>query len=285
MGLYDRDYGRYEAEPGVHVTLPQSVTMRIVLATGCVYLLQMLFQQTAWFTGAFELHPLWYKQPWKIYQLLTYGFLHSPHSIQHILFNMYGLWLFGREVEHRYGRKEFLLFYLSAIVFSGLFWNLSALASGGPLLPLVGASGGVVAVAILFALSFPHRTILFLFVFPMPMWVLACILVGFDVYGAIHRSGTSNVAFTAHLAGAAFALFYYKSGWSPGRWIANKLTGVAPRRKPKLRIHEPDQESSDTDQRVDDILKKIQDEGKDSLTRRERRILEKASKEYQRRRQ
>ena len=50
-----------------------------------------------------------------------------------------------------------------------------------------------------------------------------------------------------------------------------------------MRVHDPET-ADDTEKAVDEILKKIQDHGRDSLTRKERRILEEASREYQKRR-
>ena len=67
-----------------------------------------------------------FTHPWQAWQLLTYGFAHaslgSPSGIWHVLFNMFTLWMLGRMVEMKYGRKEFLTFYLVSIVFSGLAW-------------------------------------------------------------------------------------------------------------------------------------------------------------------
>ncbi len=287
MGLYDRDYGR-DSQPGLHLSAPQSMTMRIIVFTVCVYVAQNLFGRAGWVNQFLALDPLWYQKPWQCYQLLTYGFLHSLQAIQHILFNMYALWLFGRDLEQRYGRREFLTFYLSAIVIGGLVWNGVTLAQGGASAGLIGASAGTVAVTILFAFNFPHRKLLFMFLFPMPMWVLGCIIFFSDAYGALENSDMSNVAFVAHLGGAAFAFLYYRFGWNPGSWMANWYTASASKRSrstAKLRVHDPDSEGSATDQRVDEILKKIQEKGQDSLTWRERRVLEKASQEYQRKRE
>ena len=56
-------------------------------------------------------------------------------------------------------------------------------------------------------------------------------------------------------------------------------------RRTKLRIHDPEDEpDSKTDDKVDEILRKINEQGQDSLTWRERRILERASREYQKKR-
>lgn len=290
MGLYDREYGRYDdygQRPGVHLSAPRTMTMKVILFTAGVYLLQLMFGLSGWPNQYFSLESNWYQQPWKVYQLLTYGFLHSQLGLQHILFNMYGLWLFGRDIEQRYGSREFLTFYLTAIVVAGLVWSLSTLATGQPSSGLIGASGGVVAVTILFAFHFPHRTLLLMFLFPVPMWVLGCIIVISDAYGAAYHRDVSNVAFFAHLAGAAFAFAYYRSGWRLSRWLPENVSMPSVKRRAKLRIHDPgelEQTNSDTDDAVDDILRKIKEQGQDSLTWRERRILEKASREYQKKR-
>lgn len=285
MGLYDRDYGRNQ-EPGLHLSAPQTMTMKLVIFTGCVYLVQIIVGQSGWVNEYFALDTNWYRQPWKVFQLLTYGFLHSQLAVQHVLFNMYGLWLFGRDIEQRYGRREFLAFYLAAIIVAGLIWNVSTIVAGNPSGGLIGASGGVVAVTILFALHYPHRTILLMFVFPVPMWVLGCIIVVGDAYGALNYQDVSNVAFIAHLGGAAFAFLYYRFGWSLSRWLPDGAKLPKMKRRAKLRIHEPDDHDveSDMDKRVNQILKKIQDQGQDSLTWRERRFMEQASREYQKRR-
>lgn len=277
MGLYDRDYA-YGGEPGFHVQAPKTVTTQLVLITVCVYGLQLFVEP---FSSWFALNADWFKQPWSGYRLLSYGFLHDTRGIEHILFNMFMLWMFGREVEYRYGRREYLLFYLWAIVFAGLFWSISE-ASMGRNAYLVGASGGISAIFVLFALNFPHRQVLFMFLIPMPMWVAALIIVGIDVYGAIARSGV--IACTAHLAGAVAGLYYYKFGFSPFAWIADRFSGVSLPGKPKLRIHEPTESGTEFDAEVDRILKKIQEQGQDSLTDHERRLLQKASQEYQRKR-
>jgi hypothetical protein len=92
-----------------------------------------------------------------------------------------------------------------------------------------------------------------------------------------------NVAFTAHLGGALFALLYFQSGIRLERFLpsGSMLQHLQP--KPKLRVHDPES-AEDAEEAVDEILKKIQAEGRDSLTRRERKILEEASREYQKRR-
>jgi membrane associated rhomboid family serine protease len=283
MGIYDRDYNRgdqYGDAPGHHLAIPQSMTVKLVVFTALVYVAQLLSNN--WVTRAGELQFDWYRHPWEAYRLITYGFLHSPVDLWHIVLNMFGFWLFGRDVEHKYGPREFLAFYLTAIVVAGIVWTLAELVSPEPS-HMVGASGGVSAVLILFAFHFPYRTVLFMFIIPMPMWVLAVIMVVMDAFGAMHRSG--DVAFTAHLGGALFAAIYYKSGMRLSRWLPERLRLPRLGPRPKLRVHRDEEEDDRTDERiVDDILRKIQEQGQDSLTPSERRILEEASREYQKKR-
>ena len=154
------------------------------------------------------LYSHWYDRPWNAYRLLTYGFLHDPNSLWHIAFNMYALWSFGNQVERVYGSTKFLWMFLTAIVFAGLVWSLSEASMGRMQGIVLGASGGVVAVVVLFALNFPHaKGMIFPLPIPIPMWVLAVGLVLMDLQGAVSRQG--NIAFTAHLGGRCLAGFSF----------------------------------------------------------------------------
>jgi hypothetical protein len=137
-------------------------------------------------------------------------------------------------------------------------------------------------VLVLFAFNFPHREVLFMMFLPMPMWLLATIMVVMDAAGAVQRSG--NVAFTAHLGGAAFAFLYYQWGWHLQRLIPGPGMWKRLKPKPKLRVVDADDSDADADAdkaRLDAILKKISEKGEDSLTYGERRFLQRTSKEYQ----
>ena len=290
MGIYDRDYGRetYNRPPGVHLGDTWSLTTKIVLFTFCVYVIQCV--SGVWFTSLFSLHADWFHQPWRFFEFLTYGFLHSPEDFKHILFNMFALWMFGRAVEQRYGKQEYLLFYLAAIIFAGICWNVTALFNEGnssPPMPggwMLGASGGITAVLILFAFSFPHQKLLFMFAIPMPAWVFAIIMVVLDLLGATGRMG-SNVAYTAHLGGALFGFLYFRLHWRLSNFWSGNFSLPKMRRRPKLHVHDPSGVASgDSETEVDDILRKIQQHGQNNLTNRERQILQRASREYQQKR-
>jgi membrane associated rhomboid family serine protease len=287
MGIYDRDYGRRNYRPsGFELGGSTTLTTKLVIVMFAVYVVQLMAKGSQ-FTDLLSLHSDVFKRPLYLFQLLTYGFLHDVDDLRHIVFNMIGLWFFGRAVEYRYGPREYLAFFLIAVIAAGLVWVVGEFAAhrgivAGP--AMLGASGGVTAVLILFALNFPHQTVLFMFFIPMPMWVLALILVGMDAMGAVNRSG--DVAFTAHLGGALFAFVYYQAGWRFERFLPSGALLEQLKPKPKLRVVDPDDADANesTDAQVDEILKKIQEHGRESLTRSERRILEDASRQYQKKR-
>ena len=119
---------------------------------------------------------------------------------------MFGLWMFGTDIETVSGRFEFLRFYLVAIVLSGLAWVAYTFAnSADPALagPLIGASGGVMAVLTLFVFRYPKRTILLMGFLPLPAWAVGILYVFGDL-SMVHSA--DNVAHIAHLAGAAFGV-------------------------------------------------------------------------------
>jgi membrane associated rhomboid family serine protease len=295
MGFTDRDYQRgdyYERQPGFYLGGPRTLTTNLVIVMFVIYAIQIITRgappDEGWFTNTFSLHADVVKRPWLIFELLTYGFLHDVWNFQHILFNMITLWFFGRSVEYRYGKREYFTFFLAAVVFAGVTWVVGDFIAQKQWLSnhqILGASGGIMALLVLFCLNFPHQLIYIWGILPIPAWVLAVLYVGNDLMGTLgHRAaGGSNVAFTAHLGGALFALLYFQSGIRLERLIpsSSMFEGLKP--KPKLKVHDPES-AEETDEAVDEILKKIQAQGRDSLTRRERRILEEASREYQKRR-
>ena len=300
MGMYDRDYYRDE-RGGFSLSFPSSVIGRLVLANVALWLADgLLFNQqhllTSWLAASADdlLHP------WLWWRFISYGFAHDPSNISHVLLNMFGLWVFGRDLEQIYGRREFLRLYLALLLVSAVVWSVVNLLLRMPHASVIGASGAVVGMIVLFVLHYPRRTILLMFVLPVPAWVLGVIVVGGDLLDALQRAPGDNVAYGVHLTGAAFAMVYYRFRWNLGE-AAGSLRGML-RRGPKLRVYGGDDEAQqpspsdspdsgdrsaeeDLSLQVDEILAKIHREGESSLTRRERRILETASREYQKRRQ
>ena len=168
-----------------------------------------------------------------LYQLVTYQFLHADFT--HILFNMFGLWMFGSVIENVWGPKKFLFYYISCGIGAGICQEIvqyaqyvsDASLSSLPLdtiIPVhvkegiqemsigdylnkgwtIGASGSIYAVILAFGMTFPNEHI-FIIPFPFPIkakWFVM-FYIGIELITAIVSSG-DGVAHTAHLGGALF---------------------------------------------------------------------------------
>ena len=296
MGLYDRDYGRFESEtPWDRAQRStRSITITLIVINVAVFLADIIFADmqddrssalVPWFAASSQT----ITHPWMIWQSLTYGFLHDLKNYQHILFNMIGLFFFGRAVEQRIGGEEFLRFYLIAIVIGGIVGAITFLAQGyGPEGTVIGASGAVIGTTILFACYYPHTEILLMFVIPVKAWVVAVMFVVGDLVGALgiiqtFVPGAGNTAFTVHLSGAAFALLYYFRRWNL-RWLDLGFFAEIPSRlqqrsrRMKLKLHDPDKKLAQEAVEADRILAKIHQSGESSLTSAERKTLERYSR-------
>ena len=285
MGIHDREYYQQGgATEGVHLRSPSTLIGKLILLNILVFFACWIFPGIRDFI---QLDPDVLVKPWKLPQLVSYGFVHASvlenrDGIFHILFNMFALFVFGRNLEERYGQRELLVFYLTEIILGGLLWSGWMLASGGKVV-LIGASGGVYAIAILYCLCFPNHLLLLFGVIPVRAWLVGIMMVVLDQL--IGLLAEDNVAHSVHLAGAAFAWIYFQTGV--------KLGGLVPRGRGgrSLKIHDPDGQGSErTSRRVqklekegDRILVKIQQQGEQSLTNQERRTLERYSREMRKR--
>jgi membrane associated rhomboid family serine protease len=311
MGIYDRDYYR-ERRPSFALRAPSTIIGTLILINVAVFLADALLTPGAaeppvgradtlrtpispdshaiayWLSA----HNDTLTKPWMWWQLLTYGFVHDPRSLWHIFFNMLQLWFLGRTVEERYGRWEFLRIYLAMLAVGSIVWVIATalfeprfVEFGGQQIPrhyqLLGASGAVCGVVMLFVLNFPQQTLM-LFPIPIPVkaWVIGVLLIVVNIAGALR--GESNVAFGVHLTGIAFAFLYFRNRWNLGS-LTRLFSRGLPKRQPKLRIHDPGPEDAELSREVDRILEKITRQGEAGLTRKERRTLENASREYQKR--
>ncbi len=165
-----------------------------------VFLLQSLAP------GAFELHfALWPLQPvdgavyFRFWQVITYAFLHG--GMPHILFNMWGLWLFGSEIERYLGSARLLSIYAASVVTAAASQLFVPMLFNAEAAPTVGASGGVFGLLLAYAFMFPHRKIVLLFPpIPMPAWLFAALYAGLELFLGLTGAQT-NVAHFAHLGG------------------------------------------------------------------------------------
>ena len=202
-----------------------------------------------------------------VWQPLTYMFLHG--GIWHLLVNLFVLWFFGREVEIFLGPRKFTWMYLGGGIAGAGLWLAFNWQSGTPVL---GASAAVLACVIAFVTMFPDRevTLLIFFIIPVTLKAkyLALIAIAFDAVPLL-EGATTNVAHLAHLGGAAFGWLFVKSlGY--GKPLQLHLRWPQ-RLKPRVRTSDEFMREE-----IDPILDKISRHGMQSLTPRERKILESA---------
>ncbi|MCP1170848.1 rhomboid family intramembrane serine protease [Ralstonia chuxiongensis] len=136
--------------------------------------------------------------PW---QPLTYAFLHANGA--HLVLNMFGLYMFGRDVERTVGTPRAWLLYVSSILsaaFAQIAFTVLSIQTAGP---VIGASGGVFGLILAYAVLFPNRMIVPLIPpIPMPAWVFATLYAIVEL--TLGMSGTEvDVAHFAHLGGMA----------------------------------------------------------------------------------
>ena len=163
--------------------------------------------------GYLGLH-YWKSEDFNVVQLVTYMFLHDTASFGHIFFNMFGLWMFGKDIENFWGGKKFLIYYFV----TGIGESMpTGHVSAADLLQLkelvydarvtIGASGAIFGVLLAFAMLFPDARIFLLFI-PIP--IRAPYFVAFyalcELFMGVQDFHGDNVAHFAHLGGMIFGL-------------------------------------------------------------------------------
>ena len=151
------------------------------------------------------LQPILFVRGHYYWQLLTYMFMHGSWS--HLLGNMIGLLFFGLYIERQVGSKEFLLFYLVCGLFCGGVSLGIYVLFGYWQVVLVGASGAIYAVLLLFAVIFPRSTVFIMGLVPVPAPILVAIYAGIAVFEQFFGMN-QGVAHMTHLSGFAAAWIF-----------------------------------------------------------------------------
>ncbi len=252
---------------------PQSV-VRILIIINVALFVVTLFTHRApegsFLIRSLALHPEKALLGGYVWQLITYSFLHADFF--HILFNMLVLFWFGREMEAFLGRRSFLGLYLVGAFVAGLAHSLAYVGATEPR-PVVGASGAVFAVLVLFACYFPNRHVLVFFFLPMKIKYLVALLIGANLMTAL--AGGSDVAVLAHLGGAAYGFIYYRY-----RYAIESLPLLLTRRSKSLAQAWRAREMT----KLRKLSEKATRGGLDSLTPKERQFLLKMSDRLRERR-
>ena len=146
-----------------------------------------------------------------LWQLGTYMFLHG--GIFHLVFNMLALWMFGAELERRWGPRYFLKFYFVTGVGAGALTVLFSLlpfefAQSLQRSDIIGASGAIYGLLLAYALYFPDRPIYMYFVFPIPAKIFVAIMGAIALFSSLSEPG--GVANATHLGGLLVAYLFLK---------------------------------------------------------------------------
>jgi len=152
--------------------------------------------------------------PFEVWQLVSYAFLHG--SLTHLLFNMLGLWMLGRQVESTFGSKRYLQYYFVCVITAALAQIAVIGLTHQEPFPTVGASGGVFGLLLAFGVLFPRQRVVLLFP-PIPMQARTFVTLYGIVELVLGVTGTqSGVAHFAHLGGLVggfFLLQYWRGRW------------------------------------------------------------------------
>lgn len=275
----------FDERPQMALPAMTPVTRALLWINGGVFVAFLLLEYAAPSFAAFlyrglSLDPLSWRLDFPlapVWQLVTYGFLHSLHDPFHILFNLLGIYFFGTVLEGLIGSRRYLLLYMLAIVLGGALQLGVQLATGpadldasaslvvDPYPHTVGASGGVLATVVATAVLRPNMLVIFV-IFPLKLKVMAMIMVGLDVFNLINGGG--GTAYLVHLGGAAWGFAAVRLRWvwfDPVAWW-------------RARSEVKGRERARSDQeRLDRLLGQIHDKGMQSLSRGDREFLRRVS--------
>lgn len=149
--------------------------------------------------------------PWfHTYQYVTYMFFHG--NFEHLFFNMFALWMFGRTLEYRLGSQRFLIYYMACGIGAALIQYGVALLLGELPMMLVGASGAVMGLLLAFGVLYPNATIMLL-IPPIPMKAKWFVIIYAVIELFLGWRGVGQVAHFAHVGGMLWGLlllYYWK---------------------------------------------------------------------------
>ena len=149
----------------------------------------------------------------EIWQPLTYMWMHDPTGPGHLVFNMFGLWMFGTLLEDRWGKKGLLKFYLLTGFLAGMVVVVAGWLTGKAGTLTLGASGGIFAVIIAFGMLFPNTRIYFFGLLPIKAKWIVYATIGITLLYWLAR--TPGISIAAHAGGMASAAILISGWWNP----------------------------------------------------------------------
>lgn len=251
-------------------------------------------EMVSWFTLPPLLKTL-SEKPWTI---LTYMFVDYSSNLMNLISNMLWLWAFGSIMQNMSGNNKIIPVYIYGGLTGALFFILGCYfipASGNQMqvYPLYGANAAVISVAAATVSLSPNYRILQHIRKGVPLWILLIVYAFIDLAGV---SGLPTAFALSHIGGALAGFLFViliRKGWDGSIWMnkfykaARDLFTPSQFKKPEKDLiyydtgkRKPFERSSNiTQQRVDEILDKINQKGYHFLTEEEKEILRKAAEE------
>ena len=265
--------------------LPRSIQTILLLNVG-VFLISFLFGRNIssyiLYYGAFI--P---SQAYELWRFLSYAFVHL--NFMHIAFNMLMFWMFAYEVCKTIGERHFVALYLVSAIFASVFtlplYSFGIMGNN----PVIGASGALYGVMVAYAVLFPERIILLFFIIPMKIKHAILLFIAIDFFMANSGDGIARYThLSGMLAGYLFMLFLNgKPIFKP-----YKKQKIYSKEFFKKQAKQQEQQGSDysknnplegvlykgnsntKEERLNEILEKINRSGLQSLTQEERDYLQ-----------
>ena len=253
-------------------SMPTGVKLLLILNTIIFFMVEISGMQFELFYSNFGLVPAKVWSSYMIWQPITYLFLHG--GFIHLLFNMFVLWMFGKDLEYNWGTFPFLKYYFACGIGAGIATSILGWSS---FIPVIGASGAVYGLLLAYGLTYPNRLVYLYGIFPIKVKFMV-IGMGVIAFFASMTSTNSTVSHITHIAGMAVGFIYLQSRinlkhiklWLINKKIHNLNSKITQHENLELQLRK----------KVDNILEKLNTDGWDGLTEDEQKILHKASKTY-----
>ena len=206
---------RLQFTPGEATYKPRLFTdaIKILISINfIIYIFQSLAGKEDIFFRLFGLVPNTFFSELMLWQPFTYMFFHAPFyssiGISHILLNMLGLWVFGRELEQAWGKEKFLKYYFLTGIGSGLITYIFQMDSSNP---VIGASGAVYGVLLAYGVSYPNRMLYIWGLIPVRSMWLVIIMGAIAFFGLLGKA--DGISHVTHISGMLIGCVLLKNKW------------------------------------------------------------------------
>jgi len=246
----------------------------IVFANAIIFLIKYLNVNLYYYlTANFALHAYDVIYQFKIWQLVTYMFLHG--DFWHVFFNMFIFWMFGAELENKWGSKEFLKYYFICGIGAGLV-NILLTSKDPGYIGTVGASGAIYGIMMAYALYYPDNLVYVYFLIPIKVKYMVGFLALISFFSTMNAQ-SDGIAHAAHLGGLIVGYVYLKFGRL--RYDLKRLFKSSPKKSRfTYRQGGDDAKLEYYRQKINELLDKINRVGYLNLTQEEKELLEEGSK-------